>query len=408
MMLPKMTSQRGQALILVVAAILALVALTALAIDGGHTFSDRRHAQNAADTSALAAALTKIQALNEGKTAEEIQIALQNAALYRAASNGYNNDGLRNNVSVNNPPSAACNGSNGPYSGNAEYIQVIIRSTVDTFFAPILGIDQLHNCVEAIARVRPAAPPAEGAAIVSLGCGGKWDIRAGGATEIVVHGGGVFSNSNHAEAIYIQKPTNLQLDPGYKAEAVGCVNVPEGYPYQCHVPARYPCPLPAEDPLLPQLPYPCDFEIGDFKPPQGTILNPGVYCISGTFQEADNISGTGVTFIMLNQGIAWSGNSTMVLSAPAGVNDSTKGLLIYLPPSNGNAVTLNGTANTKFTGTILAPSSNITISGDLAGVGLLKSSFIGKTVKLTGKGEFTVDYKSGENWQYTPQIELSK
>jgi len=394
--------ERGQALIVIVGAIIGLVALVALAIDAGNAFSDRRHAQNAADTAALAGALAKVQ--NQAITIDEIRGIARNLA----ASNDYNNDGVMNTVTVNNPPAAGCNGTNGPYAGNIEYIQVIIHSTVNTFFAPIVGINQLNNCVEAIARAKPSESPGLGSAIISLACDGKRAIEAEGATEIVVHGGGVYSNSNDAEAIYVLKLMNLQLDSGYFAEAVGGVNVPVGYPYHDYVlPPLFPCPLPPTHPLLLQAPYQCDFNIDTFNPPNGTVLTPGVYCISGFFNEAD-ITGDGVTFIMLNKGISWSGNSQMHLSAPAGVSDLTRGLLIYLPPSNYGAVTINGTANTKFTGTILAPSSQITISGDLQGVGELKSSFIGLTVKLTGKGEFNVFYSPGDNWKYKPAIELSK
>ena len=395
--------ERGQALIVIVGAIIGLVALVALAIDAGNAFSDRRHAQNAADTAALAGALAKVQ--NQAITIDEIRGIARNLA----ASNDYNNDGVMNTVTVNNPPAAGCNGTNGPYAGNNEYIQVIVYSTVDTYFGPIVGRDQLHNCVEAIARAKPSESPGLGSAIISLACDGKRAIQAGGNTEIVVHGGGVYSNSNDAEAIYVQKLTNLQLDFGYFAEAVGGVNVPVGYPYHDYVlPPLFPCPLPPTHPLLLQAPYDCDFDVpGDFKPPNGTDLTPGVYCISGRFAEA-NITGTGVTFIMLNYGISWQGNSQMTLSAPAGVSDLTRGLLVYLPPSNPEAVTINGTANTNFTGTILAPSSQITISGDLQGVGELKSSFIGLTIKLTGSGEFNVFYSPGDNWKYKPAIELSK
>jgi len=408
-MLTKTFSQKGQALILIVLAIVGLVALVALAIDAGNAFSDRRHAQNAADTAALAAALACAQAIPpQPCNSSPLSDQVTTYALDRARSNGYNNDSIPDTVTVNNPPVEGCNGTNGPYAGNNEYIQVIIHSTVDTYFGPIVGRDQLNNCVEAIARAEKSKPPGEGAAIISLACDGKRAIEAEGNTEIVVHGGGVYSNSNDAEAIYIQKLQNLQLDPGYFAEAVGGVNVPVGYPYHDYViPPLFECPLPAEDPLLPQN-YICEFNVpGDFKPPNGTDLTPGVYCISGRFAEA-NITGTGVTFIMLNYGISWQGNSQMTLSAPTGDDDSTKGLLIYLPPSNYEAVTLNGTANTKFTGTILAPSSQVTISGDLQGVGYFKSSFIGLKVKLTGKGEFTVNYDAGDVWKYAPQIELSK
>ncbi len=56
------SSERGQALVLIAFAAVGLFAFTALAIDGSRVYSDRRHAQNAADTSALAAALARIRA----------------------------------------------------------------------------------------------------------------------------------------------------------------------------------------------------------------------------------------------------------------------------------------------------------------------------------------------------------
>src|SRR5512141_2701217 len=57
--------ERGQALVLIVFAIVGLIGLTGLAIDGGNAYSDRRHAQNAADTAALAAALSKTHAADQ-------------------------------------------------------------------------------------------------------------------------------------------------------------------------------------------------------------------------------------------------------------------------------------------------------------------------------------------------------
>ncbi len=54
-------SEKGQALVIIALAAVGLFAFTALAIDGSRVFSDRRHAQNAADTAVLAAALAKIR-----------------------------------------------------------------------------------------------------------------------------------------------------------------------------------------------------------------------------------------------------------------------------------------------------------------------------------------------------------
>ena len=55
-------SEKGQALVLIVLAAMGLFGFAALSIDGGMVFSDRRHAQNAADTAALAAALARVRA----------------------------------------------------------------------------------------------------------------------------------------------------------------------------------------------------------------------------------------------------------------------------------------------------------------------------------------------------------
>ena len=73
------TSEKGQALILITLAAVGLFAFAALAIDGSMAFSNKRHAQNAADTAALAGALSYAR---EGNTAN-----VETVALARASSN---------------------------------------------------------------------------------------------------------------------------------------------------------------------------------------------------------------------------------------------------------------------------------------------------------------------------------
>src|SRR5574338_671692 len=72
--------ERGQALILIVFAAVGLFAFAALAIDGSRVFSDRRHAQNAADTAVMAAALAKVRGLDYAAAAQT-----------RAVTNGFQN-----------------------------------------------------------------------------------------------------------------------------------------------------------------------------------------------------------------------------------------------------------------------------------------------------------------------------
>src|SRR5262245_49960487 len=111
-------SERGQALIIIALALVGLVGIAGLVIDGGNAFQDRQRAQNAVDSAALASAHARIRG--------EDLVAV---ALTTAAQNGYNNDQVTNLVSLYTPP------RDGPHEGDIEYIQVIITSHVNTYFA---------------------------------------------------------------------------------------------------------------------------------------------------------------------------------------------------------------------------------------------------------------------------------
>src|SRR5215216_6717288 len=132
-MKPKL-QEKGQALIMIALGAVVLFGFTGLAIDGSRVFSDRRHAQNAADTAALAAALSKIRA-DPPETGDTVA---ETAGLARAASNGFDN--ANSIVEVNNcaepnlnPP---CEGL--PAGADAtQYIQVVIRLTTHTTFARV-------------------------------------------------------------------------------------------------------------------------------------------------------------------------------------------------------------------------------------------------------------------------------
>src|SRR6185369_7636392 len=135
-------SERGQALILIAFAALGLFAIAGLAIDGSAKYSDRRHAQNAADTAALAGAYAKVTG----------DSTWQLVALNRANDNGYDNthvsvDGtLTNDVHVSSPPQSGiykCPDPGDPIQVHFnchDYVQVIIDSNVNTWFARVIGI----------------------------------------------------------------------------------------------------------------------------------------------------------------------------------------------------------------------------------------------------------------------------
>lgn len=203
-------SEKGQALILIALAAIGLFAFAALAIDGSRAFSNKRNAQNAADTAVLAAALRQIRT---GSFADA-----EVAAKQRAEANGYLNnvngaivdvdlcsnvvdkDGAGNVIPIP--------GDQDPVTGNAlpcegvpaaqasEYIRVRIISEVPATFGRVIGRETLQSAVEAIARVQGSSSTSSsgGQALVGLrqnGC----SICANGNVNLDVNGSGIFSNS---------------------------------------------------------------------------------------------------------------------------------------------------------------------------------------------------------------------
>ena len=191
-------TERGQTLLMMVFALIGLVGLTGLAIDGGNAFSDRRQAQNAADAAALAAAMAKAN-----NNADYI-----NVGYARSASNDYQDDALHD-VTIVSPPTS------GFYAGNSEYVQVTIRSTVETYFASIVGMDTVTNLVEAVSRGRPAftAPAFAGNAVVATNPYGCDAMFINGNPIVTVTGGGMFINSNNpTEDCYDLRQLNATSD----------------------------------------------------------------------------------------------------------------------------------------------------------------------------------------------------
>jgi uncharacterized membrane protein len=132
------TSDKGQPMILVTLAVIGLFAFAALAIDGSRAYSNKRHAQNAADTAALAGAL----AFARGND-------IQAAALARAQSNGYVTDGSSTEVTVTitDVPTEVC-----PSDTVGKDITVNIDSQVQTSLAKIIGRDWIDSSATATSR----------------------------------------------------------------------------------------------------------------------------------------------------------------------------------------------------------------------------------------------------------------
>ncbi len=407
----KFPSERGQAIIMIALAILGLLALTALAIDGGNAYSERRRAQNAADTTALDAALAKVRGQN-----------MYTEGLARAASNHYvDSDPTAGqstpevNVEIYNPPIS------GPYTGYAEYVQVIITARVPTYFGRVIGITEVTNRVEAVARAKPPvfSPMFAGNAVVGLAPEECKAIVYQGNANTTVTGGGIYVSSNCSgggnQAAFFNNSSSAQLTApclqavgGIQYEP-GAINIPPG----CIITGAPPLPPPVyPNPTCPgpavengNVLSPGNYS-GTFPPSGVTQLEPGVYCVDGNFRmNASNVLNGSEVIIRVSGDVRWSGGATINLSAPT--SGPFAGLLLFLPEGNTNEVQINGNSGSTFTGTILAPSASVSINGT-GGVTGLNSQVIGYTVNLSGTTNTFINYNAGQNYQApeNPAVQL--
>lgn len=407
--------EAGQALILIVFAIIGLIGITGLAVDGGNAFAERRRAQNAADAAALAGAVERIN----NNTASWV-----NAVYASAAHNGYNNDGVTNVVRVFSPPIS------GPNAGNVEYIQVQIVSYTHTYFAPVVGIQQITNEVEAVSRTKTPEykPILGGAAVISLAptsdCDKHKSFYIHAEATLDIRGGGVFINSNNPSCALIEQGEgSIRINDGHPIQIVGGasiqkpklltpyppVNVPSvAYPPPFYMP-KVGCGLKeAEVSLDGHTMTPGNWD-EDFPPLGVDTLSSGIYCIDGDFTLAENrqLSGNGVVIKMEAGQLHIAGSAQINLSAPQ--TGDLAGLLIYQPMDNNHTMVLNGAEDSSFTGVILAPGAQILIKG-LASGSAFHSQIIGYTVEVDGDSNVVIKYNDDQNYDALtmPEVQFSQ
>jgi hypothetical protein len=446
--------EKGQALIIIVLAIFGLVGLTGLTIDGGNVYSDRRHAQNAADAAAYAAALTKVRDGN-----------WQAAGLARAADNDYDNNGTSNIVQVISPPIS------GSYAGNPDYIQVIITSHVDTYFARVVGINQMTNRVNAVAKTKLSGigPLFDGEALVSLKETGSTFTTCGNPN-VNVTGSGIFVNSSSDCAMNVVGNVNLEVD-----EAYSIVNPSD--PVCTHGNISMVGELaPGAD----QIDYPPDIYLaapsiectgsGSYDSDTNTFypgnynsitvnsgtqtFSPGNYCFNGDVRfnggditanyvsfrindgdfsvngnatfTADNmivfstdtadgmhfngngdVTATNTTFYMESGAVEWNGNANNTFTAPT--SGPNANMLIYMPLGNASPLTINGNADSTITGTIVGLSAHVTVNGNSSS-NSFNSQIVGYTVEACGNADLNISFDPGDNFQQQEpaKIELTE
>ena len=424
--------EKGQAIIIIAFAIVVLVGFAALAIDGGRVLSDRRHAQNAADTAAFAGALARIRGEN-----------YTTAGIDRAASNDYDNNGVSNVVEVHlcNEAGITCQLPTGV--DPADYIQVKITSHVQTVFARVLGINQLTNVVQAVARATLPEINSwfDGKALVSVMEGCKGDggdpnnpFTVGGNGTTIVNNSGIFVNSACSIAFVDNGTSNIVTTDdgtcvvgGIQAGVNGVTPPPNG-----HCGSQ----ININDYVLPDPDTYCESDgsitgsngnyeawPGSFNKtgsqtfpdvsPSGVLkLHKGVYClyngislnanweITTDLNENDehDSDSEGVFFYIPDGDVTFNGGSSLNVHAISSSDYpiTIRNYLFYIPLSNEANVTITGNNGSTFTGTVLAPASHCILDGS-GNTFSLDTQLICRDVTITGAGYIDITFTDENN-----------
>lgn len=434
------SSERGQVLVLLAIGFVVFLGFVALALDGGMAYSNRRHAQNAADSGSLAGGGAAALSLENSHLdysswncadarATAAMTAASGAAILRANDNGYV---IGVETGDGNEVITEC--SNGDDNGSFvdKYIDITtdISATTQTNFAHLFFGGYLRNRVEAVTRVRPRSPLAFGFAIVSTAdsCpnqnqGGISFDGGGSGQNLSLSGGGIFSNSciraNGGIDVSVDAPYPIRYVDDYTQNGSGSVS-----------PAPQPGPVEMPDFTIPapdcsSVPVRSDpgnsgdvtlqpGRYGQIRHNNGTVtLEPGLYCISNGFEvNGDVIQGNGVTLYIQGGDFSVGAQAQVDLAAPApscaapDCPPAVAGLLIYLPESNDGEVSMRGNVSSLYTGLVYVPSGTIDVGGGSSEMPTVNTQLIGWTVKIHGNVSIDINFNGGQTYNRPAALEL--
>jgi hypothetical protein len=400
--------RRGNVAVLTAASLIALVGITAIAVDGGLLLDDYGRVQSAADTAALAAAADLYANYLTGNGLDPNHTA-SNSAFANAAANGFTNDGVTSIVAVNIPP------SKGPFKGMPSYVEVIITYNQKRGFSNIFGDGDLPVQARAVAQgswttIRDG--------ILVLDPTSKGSLSTGGGGSITITGGApIIVDSNNSQAA-IANGTGAMTAPVFDITGIPGTATPGGGSFSGTIysgvpptpdPLKY---LPEPDPTTMTLQsknatqiagtkdvtlYPGVYQGGIKVTGQGNVtLMPGIYYMDGggfTYTGQGNLNAQGV----------------MIFNAPQSnsdvVNVSGSGSVNWTPPTTGiyqgisifqdrdatATVSVSGNGGMYITGTFYAADALMNISGSGTN-NYIGSQYISYDLALGGNGNININY----------------
>ncbi len=405
--------EKGQALILIALASIGLFAFAALAIDGTRAYSNKRHAQNAADTAALAGA-PGICTRERYRSGGPCPGPIKRICIGRLIQSG--NCDYHSNV----PNEADC-----PGDVMGKDITVTIVSHLNTTFAKILGRNQIDSGATATSRACgfDFVPLFNGDAIVGLkpdtagGC--AVDTGNSNAKSWTTRGGGVFSNS------CLEHPNGTLNVPNNKCiTTVGNANTSGGGTHNCvqenlGADAAYAFPADITS-IMP--PDPCTGAItggryasGGKVPTTGqTNFDNDVFCISDFSTLNDHIVLNNATLYVTDTSFStrFNGGGNTGFFGTASNSGVYQGYYLIVKLLSKAAADrcdqyfdFRGNGNLQMVGTILAPSTCLDYRGNSTGYSTHSQMIF---YQFTSNGNATIDvtYQEEENHRtpYNPSI----
>jgi Flp pilus assembly protein TadG len=378
--------RRGTVSALVAVLMPVIIGATAIGLDGGILFLQRRQAQSIADAAALAGAY----ALYNGWS---FSVA-QNSAIALAAQRGI----TLTTSQVTQPKTG--------------YVAVSLSVSSPRLFSAFWGAGTLSATATAVAR--GISTPYSTAAILVLDPTGT-GIMLSGTTSVTAANGNVVVDSTSATSIVSSGAPSITTP---ELDLSGSMVYSGSNPDKATV-TRYSQPS-TSDPLA-NIPAPSSsgmtvqsstainlsgsatrtlspgvYDGGiTLSGSSSVTLNPGVYYINGggiNLSGFSGISGTGVFIYNTGGGsINLSGSGTISLNPMT--SGTYQGITIFQDRTSSTGATMSGGSNIQNTGTFYFPSAKLTLSGT-SGVAAMGAQIIAKDLTFSGTSGIAVTYNS--------------
>jgi len=375
------SDKRGGIVVMFALLLPIMVAFVGLGLEVGLWFQSKRDLQTAADAAAIAGAY-------EAQDSSATSASILSAATTDATRNGYS--ATTDTITTSNPPTS------GSYTADNGAVEVNMTRSVSMLFAGTYLGSSISISARAVATTGSTT---DEACVLSLDTSST-GVSVSGSGDITFDGCQIASNSSSSSALSVSGSGALVTDcysvvgdisdnGGLTVDA-GCTGSAGASaitdPYASLTAPNEACDVAGytyntnggTDTIAGTGSYSDAYVIcGDFWVKQGTVtLSPGLYVIDGGDFKTNangNITGTGVTIVLRNEGQInnINGSSSVTLSAPVPADSAGtwEGMLFFQDPdttsacTGNNCNTLNGSSSTTFQGAMYFPDQEINMNG---------------------------------------------